>query len=201
MKHAVIFAHPRIKSFTASVAGAYAAAVGELGHEVVVRDLYRMDFDPCLKAHEMPGAHGFEAAPDVVAERKMIDGAEVFVFVYPFWFNSLPAILKGYVDRVFSANFGYEILPSGALPLLDGCRLISFTSSGAPEQWVQDTGALTTLMKHFDSHLAAMCGLEIADHIHFAGLSQNVTQEWVDRMLEDVRTAARKVATAQLEVS
>lgn len=201
MKHAVIFAHPRPRSFTSTVAATYAATVRELGHEAIVRDLYRMNFDPCLKAHEIPGEHGYRAGDDVAAERKVIEHADVFVFVYPFWFNSLPAILKGYVDRVFSADFGYELLPGGATPLLEGRRLISFTSSGAPDQWVRDTGALTTLMKHFDSHLAAMCGLAVADHVHFGGLSQNVTDDSVDRMLADVRKAAREVATAELAVT
>ena len=52
MKHAVILAHPRPESFTASVAGAYVRAVRQLGHDVVVRDLYGIGFDPCLKAGE-----------------------------------------------------------------------------------------------------------------------------------------------------
>jgi NAD(P)H dehydrogenase (quinone) len=198
MKHAVIFAHPKKKSFTATVAATYAAAVGELGHEAVVRDLYGVGFDPCLKAEEIPTARGYWTAPDVVAERKVIDGADVFVFVYPFWFNAPPAILKGYVDRVFGMGFGYEPGHGGTWPLLEGRRLISFSSSGAPDQWVQQTGALTTLMQQFDRHVAAVCGLVVADHVHFSGMSQQVTEDWVERMLADVRAAARKVAQAEM---
>jgi NAD(P)H dehydrogenase (quinone) len=201
MKHAIIFAHPRKESFTASVADAYAGAVRALGQEAVVRDLYGMGFDPCLKASEIPGEDGYRAGPDVIAERRAIEGANVFVLVYPFWFNSLPAILKGYVDRVFSADFGYELMPGGAVPLLEGRRLISFTSSGAPDQWVQSTGALETLKKHFDTYLASMCGLTLVDHLHFGGVSPSVTTEWVDRMLADVRTAAQRVAQAELAVT
>ena len=56
MHHAIIVAHPRQDSLTCAIAGAYAEAVRELGHTAVERDLYRMGFDPCLKADEIPGA-------------------------------------------------------------------------------------------------------------------------------------------------
>ena len=56
MKHAVIFAHPGAQSFTASVAAAYAQAAESLGHTVILRDLYRIGFDPAfaLKAENAP---------------------------------------------------------------------------------------------------------------------------------------------------
>lgn len=195
MQHAVIFAHPRLKSFTATVAETYAKRVRELGHRAIVRDLYRMNFDPCLKEAELPAA-GCHMGRDVLAERSVIEHAEVFVFVYPFWFNGPPAILKGYVDRVFSMGFGYEPGPGGTFSLLDGRRLLSFTSSGAPDFWVKDTRALETLMDHFDRHLAAVCGMTVADHIHFGGLSTEVTQAWIDQMLGDVRKAADRICAA-----
>src|SRR5690606_37493880 len=54
MKHAVIIAHPNRTSLTHSAARAYAEAAEALGHEVIVRDLYAMDFDPRLQAAEIP---------------------------------------------------------------------------------------------------------------------------------------------------
>jgi NAD(P)H dehydrogenase (quinone) len=201
MKHAVIFAHPKLESLTATVAQTYAAEARELGHEVVVRDLYRMNFDPCLKAEEIPTEEGYRAAPDVVAERQVLEHADVFVFVYPFWFNAPPAILKGYVDRVFSMGFGYEPMAGGTTSLLDGRRLISFTTSGAPDRWVQSTNALTTLIAGFDNHLAAVCGLTVADHVHFGGITPVVTEAWIAQIQADVRKAARQLASAEMALS
>jgi len=54
MQHAVIISHPNAASFTASASAAYADACRALGHGTVIRDLYRMDFDPCLKPMELP---------------------------------------------------------------------------------------------------------------------------------------------------
>jgi NAD(P)H dehydrogenase (quinone) len=189
MKHAVIVAHPNARSLSRSIAGAYAASVGALGQQVVLRDLYGMGFDPCLKAYEIPRSAEVQFAPDVVAERRLLADVDVFALVYPFWFNAPPAILKGYIDRVFSMGFGFEPGRGGTEPLLDGKKLISFSLSGAPEHWVRDTGAMQALMTLFDRHLCAMCGLQLVDHVHTGGIVDNMTQEAVDEVLASVGRA------------
>lgn len=189
MKHAIIVAHPNLRSLACAVAETYAKSVEKLGHEAVLRDLYRLDFDPCLKAEEIPGPAGYQFGADVVAERRLIADADVFVLVYPFWFNAPPAILKGYIDRVFSMGFGYEPGLGGTEPLLDGRKLISFSSSGAPDDWVRDTGAMSALIALFDRHLSAVCGLNMIDHVHSGGIVSDITEEAVQEILDRVRRA------------
>lgn len=187
MKHVVIVAHPNAESFTAHMAQTYAAAAGELGHEVVVRDLYGMGFDPCLKAGEIPAPRGFAPAADVKSERGEIGDADVFAFVYPLWFNAPPAILKGYIDRVFGMGFGYGMGDGGNEPLLIGKQMISFTSSGAPDHWLKETGAWDAMRKLFDDHVAAVCGLALVDHIHFDRIVPGITEEAVETCAQTVR--------------
>jgi NAD(P)H dehydrogenase (quinone) len=192
MKHAVIVAHPKPDSLTAAVARTYAEALRGFGEEVLVRDLYALDFDPRLKAAEIPGPGGYKAAPDIVAERGLLAEVKVFAFVYPLWFNAPPAILKGYVDRVFSMGFGYRPAFGGTEPGLEGRQLISFTSSGAPDAWGADTGALDALGLVFDGHVAAVCGLTVIDHVHFGGMVPGITEEAFEDTLAAVRAAAQR---------
>lgn len=192
MQHAVIVAHPNPKSLSGEIAAAYAEAASGLGQACVIRDLYREGFDPCLKTEEIPGPGGYHCAADAQRERDLIGGAQVFAFIYPLWFNAAPAILKGYVDRVFSMGFGYEPGPGGNQSLLDGKRLISFTTSGAPDEWIRQTGALEGLAKDFDRHVAAVCGLTVVDHVHFGGVTPGITAEAVNEILASVRTTVRK---------
>lgn len=191
MKHAVIVAHPRPESLNLAIAETYAAAVRSLGDEAILRDLYRMGFDPCLKAGELPGP-AMNFGDDVLAERRVLSDCGTFAFIYPLWFNGPPAILKGYVDRVFSLGFGYETATHGTDPLLTGRRLISFTTSGAPESWVRDTGAMQALTTLFDAHVTAMCGLTLVDHVHTGGVVPGITEEAVADILDNVRSAARR---------
>lgn len=189
MKHAIILAHPRSGSFCATLAKTCADHLRAGGHEVVVRDLYGLDFDPRLKAEELPMANGARPAADIIVERELVADVDSFIFVYPFWFNAPPAILKGYVDRVFSMGFGYAPGLGGTESLLDGKTLLSFSTSGAPEDWVKDTGALKALMTVFDLHLAGVCGLRVLDHCHFGSIVSNMTDESRDALLDRVRSS------------
>jgi NAD(P)H dehydrogenase (quinone) len=190
MKHAVIVAHPDVRSFTVSVAQAYCEAVQAKGHIPLLRDLYRMNFAPCLTASEIPKPAGFSPEKDVQDERRLLADAEVFAFVYPFWMNAQPAMLKGYIDRVFGMGFAYGAGRGGNVPLLKSRKMISFTSSGAPTNWVQKSGAWDAVRKLFDEHFAGVCGLELVDHIHFGGIHAGIRADAVETMLGRVRVAA-----------
>ena len=178
MKHAIIVAHPNPDSFNLTMARAYKAAVEHAGHRAELRDLYRIGFDPRMGAGEIPQSTGFKAADDVQAERASIGGADVFIFVYPLWLNSPPAMMKGYMERVFGMGFAYG--PGGGTdPLLAGRRMISITSSGAPKDWVVDTGAWQALRKLFDEHFASVSGLSVIDHLHFGQIVPGMTADAV----------------------
>jgi len=179
MKHAVIVAHPNVESFNLTMARAYQAAAVQAGHAVAFRDLYRLGFDPRLADGEIPRPTGFAPADDVKAERALIGDADVFVFVYPLWFNSPPAMLKGYLDRVFGMGFGYGAAAEGE-PMLVGRRMVSISSSGAPKGWVVETGAWDALRKLFDQHFASVCGLSVVDHLHLGAITPGVTTDAVD---------------------
>lgn len=191
MRHAVILAHPKPTSFCASIARTCVKTLRGLGHTVIVRDLYKMDFDPRLQAGEIPVYTGFAPAADVAREREALSNVDSFIFVYPFWFNAPPAILKGYVDRVFSMGFGYRPASGGAEPLLEGKSLTTFSTSGAPEEWVRGTGALQALKSLFDLHLAAVTGLRLRDHVHLGGIRSSLSPDAAKEMLEQVEGSLR----------
>ncbi|MCE3290020.1 MAG: dehydrogenase [Caulobacter sp.] len=199
MRHAVVIAHPKRSSFCASIARTCVSALREMGHAVVVRDLYRMKFDPCLRAGEIPAASGYAPGEDVKAERKRLGNIDSFILVYPFWFNAPPAMLKGYVDRVFSLNFGYRPSFHGTAPLLEGRTLTSFSTSGAPGDWVEDTGALRNLMAVFDLHLAAVTGMKVVGHTHLGGVLSSLSKEDAQAKLKAVEQALRACFTTQME--
>jgi NAD(P)H dehydrogenase (quinone) len=126
-----------------------------------------------------------------VAERAAVADADVFVFVYPLWFNAPPAILKGWVDRVMSMGFGFSPGPGGTAPSLAGKRLLSFSSSGAPEHWVRGTGAMEYLQKGFDAHVAGVTGMSVAGHVHFGAITPGIREDAVKDILAEVADHAR----------
>lgn len=187
MKHAVIFAHPRQESFIGSLARAYEDAAKGLGHQVVTRDLYRLGFQPCLQADELPFDPGFHSHGDVAQERALLADVDIFALVYPLWLNSPPAMLKGYLERVFGFGFAYG-KNGRSEPLLAGRQLITFSSSGAPLHWVEQTGAFGAVKTLFDQYFSELCGMHFVEHIHFGAITPGIRDDAVARFLAQART-------------
>ena len=188
MKHGVVVAHPSADSFIMTVAKTYRDAVVSLGHGVVFRDLYRMGFSPCLQADELPAVQA-APRPDIAEERRVLSDVDVYAFVYPFWFNAPPAILKGYIERVFGLGFGYA---NGGKPLLGRAQMIVFSSSGAPTEWVVNTGAYEAVRRVADEHFSAVCGLKFLEHVHFGGIVTGLRPDVVSQKLGIVRSTVLK---------
>lgn len=190
-KHAVIVSHPDPDSFTMSVARTYCAAVEARGQVAVLRDLYRMNFDPVLKASERPGAEPFTPAADVASELDQLAGTAAFVLVYPIWFGTPPAILKGYIERVLGAGTTVETisrrLQNPPHPLLGGKQLLSFSSSGASQRWLEGQGQLSSLRTIIDGYLARAFWMSTPEHVHFESIHEEIAEE-------DVRAHLTKVS-------
>jgi len=109
----VVVAHPRSPSLTHSVAAELVAGLEAEGrHTAEIVDLAAEGFDPRFSAADV-AAHLREAPSpaDVAAEQARIDRADAVVLVYPVYWWSFPALLKGWIDRVFSNGWAYIEAP------------------------------------------------------------------------------------------
>lgn len=193
-RHAVIACHPDADSFTMSVASAYCGAVGARGQVAVLRDLYRIGFDPVLKSSERLPAEPFAPAPDVAAELELIGGSAAFVLIYPLWFGTPPAMMKGYIERVLGAGFSQQLiarhLHRPTHPLLGGKHLLSFSSSGSSQQWLEDQGAWVALQTIFDGYIARAFWMDTPEHVHFGEIVEGVKGDVVAASLARVEAEA-----------
>ncbi len=101
----VILGHPDTDSFCAVLASAYAASATASGYEVRELKLGELQFDPVLW-------HGYnrrqELEPDLVRAQELIQWSNHLVFVYPNWWGAMPALMKGFFDRVFLPGFAFK---------------------------------------------------------------------------------------------
>jgi NAD(P)H dehydrogenase (quinone) len=118
-----VYAHPEPTSFTAALKDVGAAALREAGHTVEISDLYAEKFDPVAGRHdfrtmadaarfhyqtEQGHAHETKSfAPDLVREQKRFLEADLVVWLFPIWWGGMPAIMKGWFDRVLAFGFAY----------------------------------------------------------------------------------------------
>jgi NAD(P)H dehydrogenase (quinone) len=123
MNALIVYAHPEPTSFTAALKDAAVRALSAAGHQVEVSDLYAEGFDPVAGRHDFTGAadpvrfyyqseqlHASQTAsfaPDLVREQQRLMRADLLVFVFPLWWGGLPAIVKGWFDRVCAYGVAY----------------------------------------------------------------------------------------------
>ncbi len=192
-RHAVILCHPDAQSFNAAVAERYCDTVREIGHVAIVRDLYRIGFDPVLRSDERPKIEDIVYAADVAAEIETICDADVFVLVYPIWFGTPPAMLKGYVERVFGAGFDHRaIRAQKPHDFMSDKHLLSLSSSGNSIQWLEGQGEWLSLRNVFDNYLSNAFSMASNKHIHFSDIVDGLAQRWVDEELHRVTETARE---------
>lgn len=142
MRVLTVLAHPMPESFAAACHRRLAEALGAAGHEVRSLDLNAMGFDPVMREGERRGyfaARGADLPPDVAEQLAHLRWAEGVVFVYPTWWYSLPAMLKGWLDRVFvpeeTFTLGTRLNP--IVGRLTNIRLIGGISTyGSPRWWI-----------------------------------------------------------------
>ena len=149
MKVFIVHAHHEPKSFNGALTEAAVAALTDAGHEVRVSDLYAMDFDPISdrrnfttvgeadylkqQVEEWHASKNDGFAADIEAELEKLDWCDVLIFPIPIWWFGLPAILKGWADRVFAM----ERIYGGRRWFDDGYfkgrrAMLSLTTGGGP---------------------------------------------------------------------
>jgi len=198
-RHAVILCHPDPESFNRAIADAYCDAVRKAGQEVVVRDLYAMGFDPVLKADERPTVKDFEIGKDIQEEIGLIAGREVFVLVYPIWFGTPPAMLKGYIERVFGAGINpWDVEKRAHKYFLADKRLVSFSTSAMGEPWLNEQGQWLSLRYLFDHYLANAFGMKRDEHVHFGNVTAGMPKLWAGRHLYAVEQQAKAICASLL---
>ena len=199
LKHVVILCHPEADSFNAAVAAKYCAEVEEHGQVAIMRDLYRMEFDPVLRANEQPGSPGFLESPHIAHELEIIADAVAIVLVYPIWFGTPPAMLKGYVDRVLGSDFTFRAVQARDVKSrLEGQHLLSLTSSGTSRVWLEEQGQFQSLVQVFDRYLERAFSMASTDHVHFPSIVDGLSERYFLQNMEDVRQAARKMCSVTL---
>jgi len=191
-KHLIVAAHPVEDSFTMSVTRTWLGELVCMGHDVRVHDLYRMGFNPVLSARELTeGSDVHVRMADVVIAQQDVLKADVVTVIYPLWWMAMPAMMKGYIDRVFSRGFAYETQPGAVRGLLSGRRAAVVTVSGAPLASLMEDGRWQAMQLLQDTHVFRAAGFDLVGHLHFDEVGPAMPSAAVTADLTRVREFVR----------
>lgn len=196
--HHVVLGHPSAESFNAALAQAYVEAVCARGHRAVLRDLYALQFDPLLKESERTARDRKEIPDDVRHELELALEADIIVFVYPLWFGAPPAIVKGYLDRVFGAANRFIDCHTPDKSPFAGKRLVVISTSGTSLPALEEQGVWVSLRQSFDQYLKAVIGFSRCDHYHADGIIDGLGPTHAERVLFEVAQFADKICAGNV---
>lgn len=128
----IIYAHPNKDGHCGQILKTVLENLKTKNTNFKVLDLYEINYDPILKNSEHYTSGHFDISEENKGFQKLIKNENRFIFIYPTWWNNMPAILKGFIDRVFTNRFGFEYVNRIPHGLLKG-KAVIFTSTGAPK--------------------------------------------------------------------
>ena len=141
-----VFCHPRRRSFTGALLDSFASGVREAGHEVELADLYSEGFDPSFRVEDYAQFQSELMPREILAEQRRVDRADALAFVFPVWWWSFPAMLKGWIDRVWSEGWAYNFTPERSKGLLrDRPTIQRRTLAADSARIVQEVGGAVAL--------------------------------------------------------
>ncbi|KEO73929.1 NAD(P)H-dependent oxidoreductase [Anditalea andensis] len=165
MKHLIIYAHPNHHSLNSHLKNVVVDYLIDNNHQVEVRDLYALHFNPVLSLSDMAGQLRGEVSYDVKQEQEFIIWADCLTFIYPIWWTGLPAIIKGYIDRVLSYGFAYRYDQGIQKGLLSGKKAVIINTQGKSKAEYEAMGMDKALLLTSDQGIYTYVGMEIIDHL------------------------------------
>ncbi|TNH04199.1 NAD(P)H-dependent oxidoreductase [Pasteurellaceae bacterium Phil31] len=164
MQHLIIYAHPHLHSFSKAIVDSIATSSKKCGGAVMIRDLYRMNFNPILSYEELQGSYQGIIAAEIRYEQQLILNADLITLVYPLWWMGFPAILKGYLDRVLTHGFAYKTENGISHGLLNGKKLQQFILIGSNLAEYQQRGFDKSMQDTLVDGLFNYCGIKDIQH-------------------------------------
>ena len=182
MKFLCVLAHPEPASFTASLAHYGMRALEEEGHVVDVADLYAMQFDPVSdrrnfmgpfdptrfdqQAEERFASANAGFSPDLQREMDRLSSCDVLVLQFPIWWLGMPAIMKGWIDRVFAIGRTYGGGRWFDRGIMRGKKaMLAVTIGGTKEAYSNDGiyGPALDVLRPINHGILAFCGFEVVE--------------------------------------
>jgi putative NADPH-quinone reductase len=161
MRIVEILCNPRPGSYNLALAAGAREKLAQLGHEVILHDLYKEGFDPVLAAPELARSYSLDGLVQVHSQD--VAAADGLLIFHPDWWGQPPALLKGWVDRVFRQGVAYDLegedfSEKSWKPLLTGKKGLVFCTSDQKD----GKGVLESLWTDL---ILGRCGMSAQCHV------------------------------------
>lgn len=171
INHLIVYCNPNPKSLSSAYRDALVELTEMSANPVNVRDLYNIGFSPVLEMRDFDAVKHGQIPAEVKVEQDYVMWANLITFVYPVWWAGMPALMKGYIDRVFTKGFAYTMDDEGHLKgLLGDKKVVILNNMGFPYAYYEKMGMLDSMKQTTDEGIFKFCGMEVVEHRFFGHL-------------------------------
>lgn len=191
-KHLIIKSLHRNESFLAKASKALEMFLFDNNAEISIRDLYSMDFNPVLTSTDFQMLKSGQLPIDIQSEQKFIKETDIIWFIFPIWWTSMPAILKGYIDRILLNGFAYAMENNKPKGLLRDKKVVIINSMGESFEDYKKIGMFNALKLTIDTGIFKFTGMEVIDHLYFTSImtaSNEEKENYTGQLIEVARKA------------
>jgi len=191
MKYLIVYVHPSPKSFNHAILETISEELKKGRKKFKVRDLYKIGFNPVLSTKDLSAIEKGAVPEDVKKEQNYISKADTLIFIFPIWWSAMPAMLKGYIDRVFSLKFAYDITADGVIGLLKGKKVFIVSTTGASKEDYQKMGAFKMMNMSIDMAIFQFSGMKVIGHKYFSSVPY-VSHQDRKKMLKELKLLVKE---------
>ncbi|MGT2949233.1 NAD(P)H-dependent oxidoreductase [Streptococcus devriesei] len=187
MNTLIVYAHPNPKSFNAEILKTVQTNLSK-AHTVKTIDLYAENFDPILRFDEKLKRRDLDKVAEMEDYRRLVTWADQLIFIFPIWWSGMPAILKGFIDRVFVSGFAYSYKKTGLAGHLKGKSAWIITTHNTPAfitPFAQDYG------KVLKRQVLKSCGIspvKLTQLTSIEKISADKRQQLLDKVAQTARS-------------
>lgn len=195
MKTLVILGHPDKESYCGALAQAYMRGAEESGAQVRLLALGDLEFDESLrKGFKQPQAH----EPDLELAKEAILWADHIVWIFPLWWANVPAVLKGFIDRVLLPRWAFEYEPGRSLPkgLLAPRTSEVIVTMDSPTWWYRFWLG-HSINRVFSRGTLRFVGMKVLKETYITGLEHR-EDAWKTQRLEAIYQSAKRLTAKRL---
>ncbi|MDO1605179.1 NAD(P)H-dependent oxidoreductase [Lactobacillus sp. YT155] len=168
----IIYAHPYPKSFNHAVLDKVEATFKTQSREYEVIDLYQDGFDPRYTTEELAlFSKGETLDPLVRQYQDKLKKATAIIIISPVWWNDIPAILKGFFDKVMKQKFAYVATSTGVKGMLDNIQSATVITTSTSPTWYLRLFSGNAIKRVFLNGTIKQIGIKNRKWINFGGIT------------------------------
>ncbi|MBN2884494.1 NAD(P)H-dependent oxidoreductase [Patescibacteria group bacterium] len=184
-KYLIIYAHPSREGHCGYLLEQVEHKLKQQQADYELIDLYQLNYDPILKNEELYSSGRKNISDQNLSFQEKIKEADRLLFIYPTWWQNVPAILKGFLDRVFTGGFGFHYKNGLPVALLKGKKAAAFTASGGPllyTRFFTGSSSLKVVLKH----VLSLCGVQTKGFLIGSARNLEKNKRKLEKMAEKI---------------